>query len=154
MTPEILLNSAIIPALGVLPERMDSTPARAMLLSIAMQESGIRHRVQVGGPAHGFYQFEPIGVAGVQQHHATSEFAAGINHTFLYSPNEVYGAIQHNDVLASAYARLLLWSLPDALPGGRMDVDYGWNLYVKAWRPGKPHRDRWDSNWRAAWAGL
>ena len=154
MTPEILLKTGIIPALSILPERMDSVAARAIMIAIALQESSLRHRVQVKGPAKGFYQFEPIGVSGVQQHHATQEFAAGLNQTFLYSPSEVYGAIQHNDVLASAYARLLLWSLPDALPGGRMDVDYGWSLYIKSWRPGKPHRDRWDSNWRAAWAGL
>jgi len=154
VTPDVLLTTAIIPALHILPERMDSTPARALLLAIGLQESGLRHRAQVGGPARGFYQFEPIGVAGVQQHHATQDLAAGLNQTFLYSFNEVYRAIEHNDVLASAYARLLLWSLPDALPGGRMDSDYGWSLYIKAWRPGKPHRDRWDSNWRAAWAGL
>jgi hypothetical protein len=154
MTPEIHLATAINPALSVLPERMDSIPAKAMLLAIAMQESGLRHRAQVGGPARGFYQFEPIGVSGVQQHHATSEFSAGVNHTFLYSPNDVYSAIEHNDALAAAYARLLLWSLPDALPGGRMDMDEGWRIYVKAWRPGKPHPERWASNWRAAWAGL
>lgn len=154
MTPDHLLTLAIIPALSILPERMDSTPARAMLIAIALQESGLRHRVQVGGPARGFFQFEQIGVAGVQRHHSTQEFAAGLNQTFLYSPNEVYRAIEHNDVLASAYARLLLWSLPDALPGGRVDSDYALGLYLKAWRPGKPRPEHWDSNWRAAWAGL
>ena len=154
MTPDILLRAAIVPALSVLPERMDSTQARAMLLAVALQESGLRHRAQIGGPARGFWQFEPIGVEGVRTHHSTGEFAVGINQTFLYSQDAVYRAIEHNDVLAAAYARLLLWSLPDALPGGRMDVDYGWSLYIKAWRPGKPHRDRWDGNWRAAWAGL
>jgi hypothetical protein len=154
MNPDTLLRTAIIPALSILPERMDTEQARAMLVAIALQESGLRHRTQINGPAKGFWQFEPIGVEGVRTHHATGEFAVGINQTFLYPQDAAYRAIEHNDVMACAYARLLLWSLPDALPGGRMDFDHGWNVYIKAWRPGKPHRDRWDANWRAAWAAL
>lgn len=154
MTPNHLLTLAINPALSLLPEKMTSEPAKAMLLAIALQESGLRHRVQVGGPAKGWWQFEPIGVSGVQGHHTTRELAAGADHTFLYASDAVYDALQHNDVLAATYARLLLFQCPDKLPSGRMDVDEGWRQYVRQWRPGRPHPSRWADNWRLAWAGL
>lgn len=154
MTPRDLVQLAILPALRLLPERMNSPAAVAMLIAIALQESGLRHRAQINGPARGWFQFEPIGVAGVQQHHATRDLAAGIDILTRYQPSEVYPAIQHNDVLAAAYARLLLWQWPGPLPGGRLDVDEGWTQYLKLWRPGKPHRERWDANYRAGWEAV
>jgi len=154
MTPAHLLALAINPALSLLPERMTSDPARAMLIAIALQESSLKHRAQIGGPARGLWQFEQIGVSGVQHHHTTAEYSVGADRTFLYRPESIYSAIEHNDVLAACYARLLLWQCPDRLPSGRMDQDEGWRQYMKMWRPGKPHPSRWADNWRAAWAGL
>ncbi|MFC0669487.1 Arm DNA-binding domain-containing protein [Azotobacter chroococcum] len=55
----------------------------------------------------------------------------------------VYAALEHDDILAAAFARLLLWTDPAPLPAVG-EVAKSWDLYVRTWRPGKPHRNRWD----------
>lgn len=57
---------------------------------------------------------------------------------------------KHNDVLAAVFARLLLWTLPDALPDVHSYED-GWHQYVSAWRPGKPHPATWRGLYGVAW---
>ena len=47
----------------------------------------------------------------------------------------VYAAIEFDDVLAAALARLLLWSDPGKLPG-KGDTEAAWQLYLRTWRPG------------------
>jgi len=60
------------------------------------------------------------------------------------SPRAVWDAIERDDVLAAGLARLLLWTDPSRLP--RLgDADGAWQLYVRTWRPGKPHRRTWDA---------
>ena len=69
----------LTPALSMLPATMDTPKARVMLLAIALQESGLAHRVQVGGPAHGLWQFERGGgVKGVLRCHTTREHARAL----------------------------------------------------------------------------
>lgn len=141
--------------LDLLPARMDSREARAMLLACALQESGFRHRRQVGGPARGWWQFEPIGVRGVLEHPASRTTAERVCELLRYPPDPgaLYEAIEHNDALACAFARLLLWRLPQRLPT-RGESDYAWSQYIDCWRPGRPHRERWDDNYRAAWESV
>ena len=62
-----------------------------------------------------------------------------------------YVAIEHNDVLAAVCARLLLWTLPAALPPPS-EPETAWLQYVTAWRPGKPRRETWDAYYAQAWA--
>lgn len=146
----------IAPGMAVLPERMDSTPARAMLHAIALQESGFRHRRQIRGPARGWWQFEPIGVRGVLEHRATRTTAEQACALLGYSAADyksLCNAIEHNDMLACAFARLLLWRLPNALPA-REDEDGAWYQYIDTWRPGKPHRERWGDNYRQSWEAV
>lgn len=146
----------IAPGMAALPERMDSTPARAMLYAIALQESGFRHRRQIRGPARGWWQFEPIGVHGVLAHRASRTTAEQVCALLGYSATDhraLYDAIEHNDMLACAFARLLLWRLPEALPA-REDADGAWCQYIDTWRPGKPHRERWDDNYRQGWEAV
>lgn len=133
--------------------RLDTPAARAMLLAIGLQESRFEHRVQIGGPAHGYWQFEEGGgVKGVLRHEATKGpiravlAARGVADT----TRAAYDAIVSDDVLACAFARLLLWTLPGALPA-RGDPEGGWRQYVDAWRPGKPHRQTWDALYAQAW---
>lgn len=142
------LNIIILPTLQLLPEKMRSVEAQAMLLAIGGQESGWQHRRQIQGPARGFYQFEPIGVHGVQDHISTSNLADKLTHRLNYNEDEVYDAIEHNDILATVFARLLLWTVPKPLPTNPKE---GWNQYLSSWRPGKPHEERWIENWEAAW---
>ena len=138
-----------------LPHRMDNTAARVMLTAIGLQESGMKYRRQHGGgPARGLYQFESGGgVRGVLKHHATRDLAykACLNLDVQNNIPAVWTALEHNDELAAIFARLLLWTLPDRLPQPLSEYEEkAWAQYIKAWRPGKPHRERWKLNWAQA----
>jgi hypothetical protein len=155
VTPESLLKLAITPAMQLLPERMDTPAARAMMIAMALQESRIRHRKQIGGPAVGYWQFEQGGgVRGVLNHPLSKPHIQTVLRALDYAPESdsaaCYAALPHNDILAAAFARLLLWTLPSALPG-KGDAQGGWDTYISAWRPGKPHRATWDAFYLQAW---
>ncbi len=145
-------------ALVMLPARMDSPKARAMLLAIGLQESRFEHRVQVRGPAHGFWQFEKGGgVKGVLTHQTTKPLilpildSMGYDSRPDYAAEDCYDAIVHNDILACVFARLLLWTHPKPLPV-RASPDVGWHYYLSTWRPGRPHRETWDDCFETAWS--
>ena len=128
------------PSLKLLPG-MDSPKARMMLLAIGLQESRFEHRRQIGGPARGFWQFESGGrVRGVLTHKASAYDAAKICHQrgVGSSTKEVYERLEHDDILACCFARLLLLTDPKPLPVIG-DVDGSWAYYLRNWRPGKPH---------------
>lgn len=147
--------AAIAPALALLPARMNSPQAEAMLLAIGLQESGFIHRRQIGGPARGFWQFELGGVRGVLQHPLSRPPALAVCKVRNVEPAEavVYAVLEHDDTLAAAFARLLLWTDPAPLPAVG-EVGAAWDLYVRTWRPGKPHRDRWDGCYARAMDAL
>lgn len=143
-------------AYSLLPDQMHSPKATAILLAIGLQESKFQHRRQLPkGPARGFWQFERAGgVEGVLTHRSTQTYIRRVLESMEYpSTTDAYKAhtaIEHNDVLACCFARLLLWTLPDTLPT-RAEADAGWSQYLKAWRPGKPHPETWAENFRIAW---
>jgi len=156
MNIELFSRLALSPALSLLPGKMDSPPARAMIIAICLQESRLENRKQVGGPAHGFAQFEQGGgVTGVIKHEATSEIIRGVCKSLVipFTPTECYEAITYNDVLACCFARLLLWTLPGKLANS-YDAALGWNQYIEAWRPGKPRRESWDAYFNTAWLAI
>ena len=136
----------IASGMALLPPRMDSPAARAMLYTIGMQESRFRHRRQQPGPARGFWQFERAGINGVLTHRATRNIIRDVLDALRYKDDveTSYAAIEHNDLLAACYARCLLWTLPGALPGPD-EPDKGWQQYMAAWRPGEPHRQTWNT---------
>lgn len=151
-----LRDYAIPAAYTLLPPALASREATALLLAIALQESdGLRARRQYeGGPARGFWQCERGGaVAGVLRHHATRAIIARVCEQLVYPPDvgACYVAIEHNDVLAAAFARCLLWTLPDSLPGPEQ-ADAAWAQYLEAWRPGQPHPETWGDYYARAWA--
>ncbi|HPX56655.1 MAG TPA: hypothetical protein PK425_08970 [Syntrophales bacterium] len=146
---DIFMNSG----LALLDPIMDSREARAMLIAIGLQESRFSYRVQINGPARGFWQFERGGgIRGVLSHSETMQTAIEICLRLRITPteDECYVAITYNDALACAFARLLLWTLPDKLPQ-QGDPDEGWRQYIEAWRPGRPHRETWDRFFNDAW---
>ena len=125
-----------------------------MIIAICLQESRLQHRKQINGPARGFAQFERGGgVKGVMHHRATASFAAEVCKALSYEPtsNAVYDALSDNDVLAAVFARLLLYTLPRPLPG---PADEGWEQYLSAWRPGKPHPETWEAFYHEAWGAV
>lgn len=140
-------------AFALLPPKMDTLAARAMLLAIGLQESRFSHRVQIGGPAHGYYQFEQGGgCAGVIRHPSVAAITRKVCEArdIPVSPWSIYTNIVNDDVLATCCARLLLYTLPAALPA-QNQRDEGWRQYIDAWRPGMPHRHTWDAFYDLAW---
>ncbi len=147
MTLSEIRERAIAPALAMLPARMSSREAEVQMLAIGLQESRFEHRRQIGGPARGFWQFEQGGgVRGVLRHSASREHALAVCRVrnVIATESAVYAALENDDVLAAAFARLLLWTDPKALPA-LGDEQAAWDLYLRTWRPGKPHRHTWDA---------
>jgi hypothetical protein len=142
--------------LELLPPAMNTRAARAMLLSIGLQESRFMHRSQVGGPARGFWQFERGGLYGVMTHSATRAPLTIAMQRLRYGNivgqlEPMHLAITHNDILACVVARLLLWTVPGVLPSPQEPLK-GWQQYLDGWRPGKPHPETWDAFFTEAWS--
>lgn len=153
-----LLKNQIIPgALSVLPEQMDSPAARAMLAAIALQESSVKYRKQINGPARSLWQFEQVGIEGVRKHPRTAYHYQNLLSNLLYDEGlevyDVWKIIEHNDILACGIARLNLWTLPKKLPRAN-EADLAWAQYNAIWRPGKPHFTPWKTNFEKGWATI
>ena len=149
------VKGTVLPAMvKLLPENMASRESRAMLIAIGLQESRFEYRFQVGGPAHGFWQFEYGGAwLGLVRHPATKVIARQLLLDMAYGEPDIgdYKGIAHNDILSCCLARLLLYTLPAPLPQ-RDDVDEGWRQYIEGWRPGKPHPETWAGFYAQAWS--
>lgn len=145
--------------MSVLPPAMDTQPARAMLLAIGLQESRFLYRRQTNyGPARGFWQFEKAGIRGVSRHKSSmgplnDALRALRYESLIGQTSKLHYAVEDNDVLACVFARLLLWTVPGALPTVDMPGahDRAWAQYVDGWRPGKPHPETWRSFYSEAW---
>lgn len=148
-----LITDAIDPAYALLPARMASTEATVQLLATTLQEDPQQLRRQMGnGPARGLWQFERGGgVKGVMTHPASEPHmrklceARGV--PFL--PMDVWQSLELDDVFAAGTARLLYWTDPKPLPAAN-DAPAGWALYLRTWRPGRPHPEKWPANHAAA----
>ena len=161
MTPQRLLQTAILPALAELARFgiRDTTEARRFLLAIAFQESGLAHRRQVvggteSGPAVSFWQFEKGGgCKGVLTHPSVRDKMADICNAFNVQadPASLWAAMQYQDIVAACAARLLVYTLPGSLP---TTAAAGWNQYLSAWRPGRPREEHWPANWNLAQAAV
>lgn len=153
MTLSEIRERAIAPALALLPARMSSREAEIMLLAITQQEDPEQRRRQwPTGPARGLLQFEQGGgVRGVLNHPSSRDHARRVcaARGVAPEPAAVWAALERDDVLAFAFGRLLLWTDPKPLPGEH-DAAGGWDLYLRTWRPGKPHPSRWPSRYAAA----
>ncbi|MCZ2099181.1 MAG: hypothetical protein LC121_23565 [Anaerolineae bacterium] len=152
MTLDEITQQAIEPAYALLPAAMRSKEATLMLLAIGLQESRFEHRRQIGGPARGFWQFERGGgVLGILTHPASRQAARDVctRYDIGWDSREVYRELVDNDVLAAAFARLLLWTDPAPLPA-LGDEAGAWAYYLRNWRPGKPHPQTWPEMYQNA----
>lgn len=145
----ILLPAAAL--IESIRSRFADPRAHLLLLAIAGQESGWTDRRQIGGPARGFWQAEPNGVLAVLENPATQRWLilAARAQSVGIDRASIYVAIEHNDPLAYAVARLLLWADPESLPDVG-DEDAAWAAYLRCWRPGKPSRERWSLRYAVA----
>ena len=161
MTDELLqfINDQVLtPALAMLPPAFDSQLVRVHLLADGLQESELAHRVQIidgggRGPAHGLWQFERAGgVLGVLSHKASRAYAWRVCDArgVPADSRAVWERLEHDDILAAVFARLLIWTDPYKLPG--LDDEAGaYQMYCeRLWRPGKPRPSDWPANWRRA----
>ena len=147
-----IVGQAIRPAYKLLPSRMDSPQATVMLLAIGLQESRFEHRRQIGGPARGFWQFERGGgVTGVLRHPASRFWmnSACNARNVPAQPMNVWLALETDDVLAAAAARLLLFTDPARLPAIGEQSE-ALRYYLRIWRPGKPHPRTWPECYETA----
>jgi hypothetical protein len=152
MTLSELIKTAINPALAILPMAMDSPKARVMLLATGLQESRFEHRRQMGnGPARGFWQFERGGgVKGVFTHASTGHlFNLCKARDVPFDIPTIWATLETDDVLAAGVARLLYYTDPKPLPTVE-DAEEAWKLYLRTWRPGKPHPSTWAGYHRQA----
>jgi hypothetical protein len=146
-------NLVYTATMSLLPASWTNAESKAMLYAMGMQESRFEHRRQIMGPARGFWQFEAQGgIRGVLEHPMTKTPIRAVCDALCYdySVLTAYQAIEHNDILACAFARCLLYTLPQRLPN-RDETQEGWNQYLAAWRPGKPHAQTWPVFYRQAW---
>ena len=147
---------AINEALSLLPSKMTTRAALVQLLAIGAQESqDYTYRRQMGnGPARGFWQFERNGgVNGVINHPLKTIRDLAVQvcaaRRVLCERQAVWEALETDDVLAAAFARLNLYGDPFALPAvGQCNA--AWELYLRVWKPGKPHPDKWPARYDAA----
>lgn len=152
------VRNAVSKGLGLLPPRMTSPEAKVMLFAIGLQESRFQHRFQamqgqpgLKGPARGFWQFERGGCKGVVDHAASRYW---LHHVCQVSRVEftapaIWTASENNDVLAAVLARLLLFTDHKKLPEVG-DEKGAWQLYIRTWRPGKPHPKTWSGLYEEA----
>lgn len=155
-TIQTIDRDVLDPMFRMFPANYDSVKARLMLLTIGLQESRLEARKQVGGPARGLWQFERGGgVRGVFKHPSTEKRAVEICDALQVpaTVEEVYQTLQYDDVLAAAFARMLLWTDPFPLPE-LGEVEEAWLLYERVWRPGKPHHETWSTLYAEALAYL
>ena len=138
--------SAINEAFALLPSKMDTKLARIQHAAIGFQETKYLTRVQYGGgPARSYWQFENgrlAGINGVLTHSATTDLAKMVCKTQGVEPERmaVWKAMETDDVLGAAFARLLMYTDAGAMP---KNADEGWAMYLRTWRPGKPHPKTW-----------
>ncbi len=166
-----LVRKHVAPAAySLLPLKMQTLEATALLYAIGLQESRFEYRDQTDplqreGPALGFWQFERGGgVRGVMRHPASKVHLYNALEALQYKKRAdqlpatldaqedfVWRAIEHNDVLGWLVARLLLYTDGKALPSEVLGPVAGWLAYTRNWRPGKPHPETWDEFWRQGW---
>ena len=148
------VTQAVQKAFYSLPAKMATEQARVMVYAIGLQESKFLYRRQMverggklvpEGPAKGYWQFERGGgCKGVINHSASQFWMHDIckQRNVQFDAMSLWNAIENDDILAAAAARLLLFTDPWKLPA-LGDEQGAWDLYTRVWRPGKPHPETW-----------
>lgn len=168
MIPDYL-KTAVAEALALLPANMQRPDASLALYAISKQETpkGDRRQIimkdgklQPLGPAKGLWQFERGGgCIGVINHPASRPHMQRVctERGVEFTSAALWNALEFDDVLAAAAARLLLYTDPRSLPK-RGDEEGLWTVYTEVWRPGalarqpRELRAKWSLSYAAAMA--
>lgn len=144
-------KAAVDAAFQLLPAKMDTRLARVIHAAIGYQETKYKTRVQYGnGPARSYWQFENgrlAAINGVLNHKSTAAIAKLVCSALGVAPERmaVWKAMETDDILGAAFARMLMYTDPFALPTNQQDA---WDMYAnRLWNPGKPHPDQWPTSW-------
>lgn len=151
---DTVLTTLINPALGLV-ERLGgpkaSPKAARLMIAIGLTESRFTARQQVGGPAHGFWQFETEAVEEVLENRFTRPIALRICQDLNIDADmqTIYKLFSTpaGDLIAACFARLNIFISPLTLPD---TANEGWVYYVSTWRPGHPNPNVWPPNWQDA----
>ena len=148
---EAILDEIIEPGLALLPPALVSDEAAVLLLATGLQESRFVYRRELGGQGLGFWRLSGSMMTQVLQHPQTARLAqrlceaAGIE----CRARTLHAALEFNDGLAAAFARLLLLSAGQGLPPcGR--PEQAWLLYLRLWQPQHPSHLSWAPLYRHA----
>ena len=154
MKPATLLRLIIRPTLSELT-RYDTKPgltnpeAELLMVAIAIQESGIRYRRQINGPARSFWQIEPPTYHDTLLRYTPLQVFADNIDLGMSTPIDASYALRYNDALGCACARGILRLNPKPLPAIGDEAE-AWKYYLENWHPGKPRPDEWAlSYWKA-----
>jgi hypothetical protein len=139
MTPALLNSLVIQPVVAELNWPQPRERA-VLLLAIATQESGLRHRVQQPtGPARSWWQLElSTAIDCCTRNYEVRNLCAEIGREYEHSDSAAC-------VIAAGILRITRGKLPKV-----GDVEKAWNYYLKAWRPGKPAQERWQQAYEQA----
>lgn len=155
MKPDLFFSSIVDPWLRWL-QPIAQVPyedrARVLVMTIAGQEANWMYRLQIGGPARSYWQFEKGGGAvGLFNRTPTQLYNVCAALDIKYDLTTVFEAMAWHDGLATSMARLLLWTDPKPLPAVG-DQQGAWDYYLGLWRPGMPRPDSWPSRYQTALA--
>ena len=145
-----LVHSA---AMALLPAHLTCAESKAMLIAIAMQSSQFSFRRELMGHDRSFWALgAQTHIKVVAEHELTRGPIAAVCDALCYDTSvfSAYMAVEHNDILACAYARLLLSLVPGKLPS-RDQPQLGWDQYLAVWRPSHPRPEPWPVHFRRAW---
>lgn len=145
-TPELLLAEVVRPMLKLLGDKYQGEKAEVMLLAIAGQESGLRTRQQVKGPALSLWQIEPRTAYSV---FSRWEYGAGVLSRMGVTVSSLTERLTTDDDVGCILARGLLWLNPRPLPEVG-SPEHAWEYYAETWRPGKPRPEAWAEHYAAA----
>lgn len=145
-------KDAVNESYKLFPDKMDTLEARRQQAAIGWQESKYLTRVQYGGgPAHSYWQMEETGgVHGVMNFKADGGKVAALARSVCHARgvpfvrHDVWKALATDDVLGAAFCRLLMYT--DAYPVPKTEKE-GWSMYLRTWRPGRPHHEYWPQAW-------
>ncbi len=157
------VRKALDEAYKLLPPGMNSKAADVCVFAFGYQESSFEAHQQIikkdgklveAGPAVSWWQMEKGGgIVGVLTHAASKAHALKVCKARGVSPTSsaVWEAMKKDDVLGAAFARLLIYTNPFALPKVG-DSAATWALYLREWRPGKPKPDKWPESYQVGMA--
>src|SRR5262245_32238949 len=156
MKPEHFYDLIVEPSLHMIERLVKieyTDEALVMCMTIPGQESAWNARLQGGGPARGYSQFEEGGgVHGVLTHPASSGLIRTIcdaNDIDKVNDDKIYEQKAWSAFLNMSMTRLLLYTGPRPLPAVG-DVQGSYFYYDSIWRPGSKRPDDWPGNYDIA----